>query len=86
MGSCNRLPRFIVAQGQLLMSFVLYIKVYVIDKPWCEYELKHTGDYGVNPGLMTSKTPVNNSCFNIVAYMEQQQTTGHFDNGCRQFQ
>ena len=55
---------------------VWYIKVYVTDKPWCEYEHNHTADYTVNPGLMTSKTPVNKGCFNIVAYTEQQQTTG----------
>ena len=48
-------------------------------------ELNHTADYAVNPGLMTSKTPVNNGCFNIVAYTEPQQTIGPVANGCRQF-
>ena len=40
---------------------VVYIEVYVIDKPCCEYEPNKTTDYAVNPKLITNnKTPVNN--------------------------
>ena len=54
----------------------------------CEYEpaCNPTTNYAVNPGLIMSKTSVNNGCIKIVAYMEQQQTTGHVDNGYHQFQ
>ena len=43
--------------------FVLYIKVYVINKTWCEYEPNQTADYAANPGLIMNKTPVNNGSF-----------------------
>ena len=69
-----------------LRFFALYIDVYVIDKTWCEYECNQTMDYALNTGLITSKTPVNNGCLNIVVQTKQQQTTGYVDNGQRQFQ
>ena len=65
---------------------VVYINVYGIYKTWCEYEPNQTTDYAVNLGLIMSKIRFNNGCFNILAYTEQQQTTGHVDNDCRQFQ
>ena len=37
-------------------------------------------DYAVNSGLIIIKTPVNNGCFNIVAYTEQQQNICCVDN------
>ena len=48
--------------------------------------LIQTTNYAVNPGLIMSKTPAKNSCFNIVAFKEQQQTSGHVDNDFCQFQ
>ena len=69
-------------QGHVPSMFVLYIKVYVIDKTRCEYEPNQTADYAVNMGFITSKIHVNDGCFNIKAYTEQQQTTGPVDNGC----
>ena len=48
-----------------VVSPVLYIKVYVVDKTWCEYEPNQTTDYAVNPQLITSKPPstTNKGCF-----------------------
>ena len=46
------------------------------------YDPNQTTDYAGNSELITSKTPVNNGCFNIVAHMVQQQSTGHVDKGC----
>ena len=66
------------AQGHVITIVVLYskFKVYVMDKTWCEYEPNQTAEYAVNRGLITSKTPVNNGCFIIVAYTELQQAIG----------
>ena len=72
--------------GSVLTIFVLYIEVYIINKTLCEYEPNQTTDYAVNPGLIMSKTPVDNGCFNLVVCMKQQQTTGRVDNGYCQFQ
>ena len=34
------------------------------------YIKNQTADYAVNLGLIKSKTPVNNGCFNIVSYTQ----------------
>ena len=67
------------------MVCIVY-KVNIKDEAWCEYEPNQTADCAVNQGFITSKTPVNNGCYNIAAYTEQQHTTGHVDNGCQIFQ
>ena len=46
------------ASNHLVLICVLYIEVYVIDKPWCEHEPNQTMDYAVNPRLITSTTTV----------------------------
>ena len=84
LGSYKRQP-CLCAPDQLVPSFVQYTEVYVIDKTWCEYEPNQTSDYAANWELITSKTPVNSDCFNIMTYSEQQQTTGHVDKDCHQF-
>ena len=68
------------------MICVLYIKAYFIRKICREYEPNQTADYAANLGFIMRKTLVNNGCFNIVAYTEEQQTTGCVDKGCCQFQ
>ena len=74
------------SQGHLITICVLYIRVYIIDKIWREYEPNQTAYYVVNLGLIMSKPFVNYSCFNIVAHMEQQQIIRPIDNSYCQFQ
>ena len=52
---------------------------------WCEYELNQTTNYAINPGLITSNTPLKNGCIKIVADTLQQQSTDLVDNDCCQF-
>ena len=63
---------------------MVYFHANVIDKPYCESEPNQAADYAVNPGLIMSKTSVNNGRFNIVAYAAKQQTMGYVDNCCYQ--
>ena len=48
----------------------VYIEVHVcvIDKRLCEYDPNQATHFGVNPGLILSKTSVNKDCFNMPVY------------------
>ena len=73
MESYNSQPCLYYTPDHLDPISVLYIDVYAIDKTWSKHEPDQTTDYAVNP---MSKIVVQNSCIKIVAYTEQQQTTG----------
>ena len=60
----------------------MQLRTQIIHIDYGKHEPNYTADYALNPGLMTNKTLVNKSCFNLVAYTEQQQTIGRVDNGC----
>ena len=78
----------ICASDHVVLIFVFYVEVYVIDKTWCEYEPNKTTDNhnAVNPGLITSKTPVNNGCIKIVVTRSSTKLQTMLIMSCCQFQ
>ena len=52
---------------------MLYIKVYVVGKSWCEYEPNQKSDDAVNPGFITSKTSINSACYNMLGGSSSKQ-------------